>query len=94
MLSAIAKWLYHLPGDIWEWCMVEGERMTFVKPDTRQRMVINCKCPDCGLTQLVGGPIEPTGSPYGNPDPYRRCEGCPTIINYHQHRVGDWEIVS
>jgi hypothetical protein len=82
-------WLWGKVCDFYDYLCWEGRWV--IPADTRKRMVINCKCPTCGLTQLVGGIVEHDGT---GPDPYRRCAGCPTIINYHQHRVGDWEIVS
>jgi hypothetical protein len=84
-----------------------GDETAFVKPDTRPRKVMLVKCPECGMTQLIGGPVEP-----GRVTPERqtrRCAGykvcpcgkrscemsgpCSAILCWHSAR-GEMELVA
>lgn len=70
-------------GDFFDFLGRLGDEVTFVKPDTRIRCVVNCSCLMCGVTQLVD-------APHGQ----RSCVSCGEQVIAIFDAVGDPEVIT
>jgi dUTPase len=81
-MTAIKK-IWDKFADICDVFGAMGDDTVAVKPDTRVRSVVLCRCGNCKLSQLVDMMTS-----------RRNCAGCGHVVTINHDRVGNYEVIS